>query len=70
MLGNKDKDENGRGSRGALEDREGCGALVRPCQVEAVSIPHSIIPVHILTLSNAFTCAQVFPLRPRLQFRG
>lgn len=41
-----------------------------PRQVEAVSILHSIIPVHIFTLSNAFTCAQVFPPGARLQFGG
>lgn len=68
------KDENIRGSRGRMEEREGCGGAVSPCQVEAVwvspSIPHSIIPTHIFTLSNAFTCAEVFPLGARLQFRG
>lgn len=65
---------NSRGSGGGMEERQSCGGVVRPCQVEAVwvspSIPHSIIPTHIFTLSKAFTCAKVFPLGARLQFRG
>lgn len=52
------------------DGRRSCGSVARPRWAEAVSIPHSIIPVHILTLSNAVTRAQVFPLGVRLQFRG
>lgn len=57
-----------------MVERESRGGAVSPCQVETVwlspSISHSIISTHIFTLSNAFTCAKVFPLGARLQFRG
>lgn len=59
---------------GGMNERENSRGIVGSCQVEAVclspSISRSIIPTHIFTLSNAFTCAKVFPPGARLQFRG